>query len=138
MEGQKRASREPTRETRKSDFPFSGVWRNCPSGCDSDRLPENCTLVRLSRHKLLSDSFYLTLSIYFPSPSLSLSHYSSRSREQLRRQLTVNWTPIISRIAVSFRLSPLRFLSFSLFLEFGTRIHVFVSHPHLCFISIAY
>jgi len=65
----------------------------------------NCTLVR---HKLLSDSFHLTPSIYFSlsfclplSLSLLCSPFLSLfSREQLRRQLTVNWTPIISRIAV--------------------------------------
>lgn len=34
---ERRESARADRETRKSDFPLSGVWRNCPSGCE---LPE--------------------------------------------------------------------------------------------------
>lgn len=123
--------REPTEKRGKviSPFPAFGAIA-LPA---ATRAAWNCTLVRLSRHKLLSDSFYPVLSIYFPlSLFCSPSRYSPRSREQLRRQLTVNWTPIISRIAVVsvFRHYTFFFFFLSLLLKFSTRIyHVICFSP---------
>lgn len=69
--------------------------------------------------------------------SFALFRYSPRPREQLRRQLTVNWTPIISRIAV---VSVFRHYVLFFFLSFWSSVHestmyLFLTLIHALFLS---
>lgn len=115
----------------------------------------NCTLTRLSRHKLLTDSFHPFAPLSFHSFVLSISVCYSPFVFFLmvsRGQFTVNWTPIISRVAgvslyrrysafctlslrcASFSIFTTLFLSLSLFLWQIYR--VYISDFHLLFIFI--
>lgn len=83
-----RGTKEPT--GRKSDFPFSGVWRNCPSGCDSDHLKLHVGSTQASRR-------------FFPFAPLSLSFalslFSQTASSTAHRKLDAYYF-------THFRLSP--------------------------------